>query len=215
MRVARDRATGEEYACKAVPKVLGADASDAKRAGHVGSIKREVEVMRRLAGSLAVVRLVDVFEDDGAVYIVQELCRGGELHHRIGDRHYSERTVASFMRAALRTVAQCHAHRILHRDIKVRAAAARAGGGGLGGTDRAAGRALTSSRTPRFPPQAPIAAPGPHARAHIATPSYACRRLRLTPTPTPTPPPARQLHAAGRQRALPPQGHRLWAGGAL
>jgi serine/threonine protein kinase len=36
---------------------------------------------------------VDAFEDDGSVYIVQELCRGGELHHRIGERHYSERTV--------------------------------------------------------------------------------------------------------------------------
>lgn len=28
--------------------------------------------------------------------------------------------VASFMRAVLRTLAQCHSHRILHRDIKVR-----------------------------------------------------------------------------------------------
>ena len=26
--------------------------------------------------------------------------------------------VASYMRAVLRTVAQCHAHRILHRDVK-------------------------------------------------------------------------------------------------
>ena len=74
--------------------------------------------MRRLEGSLQVVRLVDVFEDEHSVYIVQELCRGGELHHRIGARHYSERTVASFMRAVLRTLAQCHSRRILHRDVK-------------------------------------------------------------------------------------------------
>ena len=74
--------------------------------------------MRRLEGSLQVVRLVDVFEDERHVFIVQELCRGGELHHRIGARHYSERTVASFMRAVLRTLAQCHSRRILHRDVK-------------------------------------------------------------------------------------------------
>lgn len=30
----------------------------------------------------------------------------------------SERTVASYMRAVLRTLAQCHAQHILHRDIK-------------------------------------------------------------------------------------------------
>lgn len=42
----------------------------------------------------------------------------GPCCRRIGDRHYSERTVASFTRAVLRTVAQCHSHHILHRDIK-------------------------------------------------------------------------------------------------
>jgi serine/threonine protein kinase len=77
-----------------LPKLLsGPDVSESKRRGHVESIKREVEVLRRLAGSLAVVRLVDAYEDDDSVFIVQELCRGGELHHRINDRHYSERTV--------------------------------------------------------------------------------------------------------------------------
>jgi calcium-dependent protein kinase len=77
----------------------GADVSDAKRRGHVEAIKREIEVLRRLSGSLAVVRLVDVFEDDDSVYLVQELCRGGELHHRIGARHYSERTVGGTLLA--------------------------------------------------------------------------------------------------------------------
>lgn len=50
---------------------------------------------------------------------VLELCSGGELvgATRSG-RHYSERTAASFLRAVLRTVAQCHAKRIIHRDIK-------------------------------------------------------------------------------------------------
>jgi calcium-dependent protein kinase len=93
VRVVVDRQTGERLACKAMPKELPPDVAESKRRGHADAIKREVEVMRRLAGSLAVVRLVDVFEDDDNVYIVQELCGGGELHHRIGDRHYSERTV--------------------------------------------------------------------------------------------------------------------------
>ena len=47
-----------------------------------------------------------------------ERCTGGELWHRIGERHYSERTVASFMRGVLRTLAVMHSHHVLHRDVK-------------------------------------------------------------------------------------------------
>lgn len=86
--------TGEVFACKAISKTPAGDVSDKKKAGHIDSIRRELEVLRRLSGSLNVVRLVDVFEDEQSVYVVQELCRGGELWHRIGERHYSERTVS-------------------------------------------------------------------------------------------------------------------------
>lgn len=41
VRVVTDRATGQQYACKSIRKVL-ADASDKKRAGHVDSLRREV-----------------------------------------------------------------------------------------------------------------------------------------------------------------------------
>lgn len=47
-----------------------------------------------------------------------EYCRGGELHHSVGMRSYTEESVAYYMRSVLHTLAQCHAHRILHRDIK-------------------------------------------------------------------------------------------------
>jgi calcium-dependent protein kinase len=85
--------TGDVFACKSIAKQLTGDFSEKKKSGHVESIKRELEVLRRLSGSLNVVRLIDVFEDEQHVYVVQELCKGGELWHRIGERHYSERTV--------------------------------------------------------------------------------------------------------------------------
>jgi serine/threonine protein kinase len=47
----------------------------------------------RLQGTLNVARLEDAYEDDTHVHIVMELCEGGELIHRIGSSHYSERTV--------------------------------------------------------------------------------------------------------------------------
>jgi hypothetical protein len=111
--------TGQEWAMKSVPKVLtDPSASARKREGHAAAVRREVEVLRRLRGCLNVASLEEVYEDDARVHMVMELCRGGELHHRIGAAHYSERTVASFLRATLRTLAQCHANKILHRDVK-------------------------------------------------------------------------------------------------
>ncbi len=104
---------------KSIPKVLSdPKLSDRKRQDHANAIKREVDVMRRLRGCLNVASLEEAYEDDTHVHLIMEYCRGGELHHRIGAAHYSERTVASFLRATLRTLAQCHANKILHRDIK-------------------------------------------------------------------------------------------------
>lgn len=123
MRVAVDKASGKEYACKSITKALAIpNVQPAKQAQHLDNIKREAAILRKLRGTLNVVYLEDVYEDAAAVHIVMELCRGGELFHAIGSKHYSERTVASFMRAVLRTLAQCHHLRILHRDIKPGAA---------------------------------------------------------------------------------------------
>ena len=46
-----------------------------------------------LWGALTVPAFGEAYEDIDNVYIVTELCRGGELWHRIGEKHYSERTV--------------------------------------------------------------------------------------------------------------------------
>ena len=51
VRVVVDRLTGEEYACKAIRKLPPEDCSDKKKAGHIDSIKREIEVLRRYGSS--------------------------------------------------------------------------------------------------------------------------------------------------------------------
>lgn len=66
----------------------------------------------------SVVHFKGSYEDDTDVHIVMEYCRGGELHHVIGQRVYTEETVAAYMRSVLQTLAQCHSHHILHRDVK-------------------------------------------------------------------------------------------------
>jgi calcium-dependent protein kinase len=45
-------------------------------------------------------------EDDEHVHLVMELCRGGELSHSLGKRHFSEHTVrAACMHAGMRAPA--------------------------------------------------------------------------------------------------------------
>ena len=70
-------------------------ASDLKRAGHQQALRRELDAVRRLSGALNVAAFEAAFEDDDTVYILTELCKGGELWHRIGEKHYSERTVSA------------------------------------------------------------------------------------------------------------------------
>lgn len=119
VRLVRRRNTGEEFACKSISKELkGPRVSEKQQRHHLEMISREVAVLKKLGGALNVVRLQGVFEDDDHVHIVMEYCRGGELWRRAGLKSFSEETVAQIMRAVLRTLAQCHAHRILHRDVK-------------------------------------------------------------------------------------------------
>lgn len=119
VRLVRRRDTGDEFACKSISKELkGPRVSEKQQRHHLEMISREVAVLKKLGGALNVVRLQGVFEDDDRVHIVMEYCRGGELWRRAGLKSFSEETVAQIMRAVLRTLAQCHAHRVLHRDVK-------------------------------------------------------------------------------------------------
>mgnify|MGYP001811220068 FL=1 len=54
----------------------------------------QVLILRKLRGTLNVVHLACVYEDESHVHIIMEYCRGGELFHKMGRRHYSERTVS-------------------------------------------------------------------------------------------------------------------------
>ncbi|DBA73193.1 TPA: hypothetical protein ACH3X1_011269 [Trebouxia sp. C0004] len=119
VKIVVERATGKEFACKTINKRLEEQGvGGRKQERHIANVRREIAVLRRLRGTLNVAHFKQAFEDDADLHIVMEYCQGGELWHRIGNKFYTERTVASFMRAVLRTLSQCHAHRILHRDIK-------------------------------------------------------------------------------------------------
>lgn len=94
VRAVKDSLTGKEFACKTIPKELKLPGlSAARQAQHQDNIQKEVSMLKTLRGTLNVVHFRKAYEDESNVYIIMELCSGGELLHRVGRKHYSEKTV--------------------------------------------------------------------------------------------------------------------------
>ncbi|KAJ9564399.1 hypothetical protein OSB04_000365 [Centaurea solstitialis] len=113
--VAIDKSNGDRVAVKKIEKnkmVLPIAVED---------VKREVKILRALSGHVNVVKFYNAYEDSSFVYIVMELCEGGELLDRIlskKDSRYTEKDAAVVVRQMLRVAAQCHLHGLVHRDMK-------------------------------------------------------------------------------------------------
>jgi len=92
-------ATGENYACKTISK------SKLRTEVDIEDVRREVEIMRHLPKHPNIVAFKEAYEDKEAVYLVMELCEGGELFDRIvAIGHYSERAAAQVVRTILQVV---------------------------------------------------------------------------------------------------------------
>ncbi|CAI7759903.1 unnamed protein product, partial [Closterium sp. NIES-53] len=82
-------------------------------------LRREVEMMERVAGHCNVVRLHAVFEDHENIHLVMELCRGGGLFDYMRTNGpLTERAAASVCFQLLSALDHCHACGVLHRDVK-------------------------------------------------------------------------------------------------
>lgn len=87
--------------------------------GGVRALQHEVGIMRMLDHP-HIVKLYEVFHDL-SVYLVMELCTGGELFDRIvseAQTGFSEFRGASYMKQILSAICYLHTHRIVHRDLK-------------------------------------------------------------------------------------------------
>ncbi|XP_074581207.1 calcium-dependent protein kinase 20-like [Curcuma longa] len=108
-----DKATKEQFACKSISK------KKLRTIVDIEDVRREVAIMRQLPTHPNIVSLKDTYEDDSAVYLVMELCEGGELFDRIVARgHYTERAAAMVIRTIVEVVQNCHKNGVMHRDLK-------------------------------------------------------------------------------------------------
>ncbi|ONK78516.1 uncharacterized protein A4U43_C02F19600 [Asparagus officinalis] len=105
---------GQEVAVKVIPK------GKLTTTIAIEDVAREVKILRSLTRHKNLVQFYDAYEDEDNVYIVMELCRGGELLERILSRggKYSEQDAKFIMVQILSAVAFFHLQGVVHRDLK-------------------------------------------------------------------------------------------------
>lgn len=109
-----DKGTGEEYACKSVPK----RALRSRRAQE--ELRREVSLLRVLKGRHpGVVQLQGTTETEDSVHILMEICSGGDLFDLVCTHgRLPEPAARHVFRQLASALNFCHYLGILHRDLK-------------------------------------------------------------------------------------------------
>ncbi|RRT51905.1 hypothetical protein BHE74_00051493 [Ensete ventricosum] len=94
-----DNETGETLACKIISKRKIRSMED------MVDVRREVEIMKTLSEHPNIVSLREAYEDGESVYLIMEVCEGGELFDRIVAKgHYSERAAANVAKTIVEVV---------------------------------------------------------------------------------------------------------------
>eukprot|EP00271_Cylindrocystis_brebissonii_P015591 TRINITY_DN38526_c0_g1_i1.p1 TRINITY_DN38526_c0_g1~~TRINITY_DN38526_c0_g1_i1.p1 ORF type:complete len:721 (+),score=111.64 TRINITY_DN38526_c0_g1_i1:112-2274(+) len=117
---------GVVYRCVHLESGLQAAAKVVSKANlltpvDVEDLRNEIEVLQQLAGHPRVLQLLDVFEDEAAVYLVTELCAGGDLLDILNFRsqgEFGETEAAEIFFQVAEAVAFCAEQGVIHRDVK-------------------------------------------------------------------------------------------------
>ncbi len=115
VRKVTHKETGAEYAVKTLSLSL------VETENGLRQLREELTILMELDHP-NIVRLEGVYESDENIYLVQELCRGGDLFDRLDaqpDEHYSEKQCARLIKQMLSAVRYIHSKGIIHRDLKL------------------------------------------------------------------------------------------------
>jgi calcium-dependent protein kinase len=85
---------------------------------NLDKFKQEITIMKKMDHP-SIIKLYETFEDVRNIYLVLELCSGGELFDRIIEAgHFKEKQAAHLMQQTLSGINYMHQIFICHRDIK-------------------------------------------------------------------------------------------------
>ncbi|TMW64221.1 hypothetical protein Poli38472_012843 [Pythium oligandrum] len=108
-----DNRSGQEYAVKII---------DAAKFRNRAAVVSEVEILRNITNDIRhpnLVKIHKVYEEQGKIYLVLDMCTGGELYDSIVSRgHYNEADAAKIMSQLMSALQALHKHNILHLDVK-------------------------------------------------------------------------------------------------
>ena len=112
--IAVHKKTRAEFALKTLTK-------KGLKPDKLANLHGEINIMTTLDHP-NILRLLEFFETKNEIYLILELCKGGELLDRLhqqAEHRYSERTACKLIYTMLSAVRYCHAHNIVHRDLKL------------------------------------------------------------------------------------------------
>ncbi|KAM3147842.1 hypothetical protein pb186bvf_000170 [Paramecium bursaria] len=99
----------QRHAIKAIAK---------DRVVNKGDFQNELKILRKIDHP-NILKLYKVYETDKTIYLVTELCEGGELFYFITKTKFlTEAQAAMIMRQMFSAVAYLHQNKIVHRDLK-------------------------------------------------------------------------------------------------
>ena len=109
----KNKTTGQLYACKELQK---------NKLNNVASLKSEIQILIKLDHP-NIIKLYEIYENDNYIYLVMELCTGGELFDRIiqkteQGKQFTEKEVANIFQQMMSAINYCHSNKIVHRDLK-------------------------------------------------------------------------------------------------
>merc|ERR1712154_667394 len=85
---------------------------------NVDRFKQEIAIMKMMDHP-NIIKLFETFEDHRNIYLVMELCAGGELFDRIIEAgHFTEQQAAILMKQIIRAIFFMHTNSVCHRDLK-------------------------------------------------------------------------------------------------
>jgi len=110
---AKNKETGNYYACKELEKGNLTDYE---------TLMSEIEILTKLDHP-NIIKLYEIFETDKYIYLIMELCTGGELFNKIIEKTengeiFNEREAANIFRQMMSAITYCHEKKIAHRDLK-------------------------------------------------------------------------------------------------